>query len=136
MDKFIGKFVETSCENLEAFTKVYNGKPGDDDDEAVGAVPVVRVLEFSKSGSIYTNKVTVGPKVVETTFELDKEFVVNLPDGTTTQAVMRFDGNRLVETRRGANDIEIETRFEIQGNEIRVTSTMGSAAMIVTFARQ
>ncbi|CAG2170618.1 unnamed protein product [Oppiella nova] len=131
MDQFIGKFVQTSSNNMEGYLTafgqadkipIYNSKP--------------RVLEVSKLGAVYTNKMFTNGCSSVNEFELDKEFDATLPDGTPCRAVMTLDGNRLVERRTRRGIIEIENIREFVGNELRMTITIGSVISGMTFARQ
>ncbi|CAG2177495.1 unnamed protein product [Oppiella nova] len=131
MDQFIGKFVQTSIDNMDAYLKEcgladkiqsYNSKP--------------RVLEVSKLGAVYTNTIIVDDLTFVNEFKLDKEFDATLPDGTPCRAVVTLDGNRLVETRsrRGVKEIEIYREFI--DNELRMVLNVGPVVAVVTFSRQ
>ncbi|CAG2177356.1 unnamed protein product [Oppiella nova] len=131
MDQFIGKFVQTSSDNMDAYMKEcgladkiqkYNSKP--------------RILEVSKVGAVITNTMIFGDNSSVNEFELDKEFDATLPDGTPCRAVVRLDGNRLVETRSRCGVKDIENYREFVGNELRMTFNIGSVVAVLTFARQ
>ncbi|CAG2165975.1 unnamed protein product [Oppiella nova] len=131
MDQFIGKFVFTSSDNLNAYIKECGLE---DKIKSCNLRP--RALEVSKVGAVYRNTMFTHDMPVVNEFELDKEFDATLPDGTPCRAVVTLDGNRLVETRsrRGVKEIEIYREFV--GNELRMVINVGPVVAVLTFARQ
>ncbi|CAG2176649.1 unnamed protein product [Oppiella nova] len=130
MSAFIGKFKAISSSNLVAHYK----ECGMSDDEAHRMASLTWTLEFSKKDTIYTIKAFQGHSVVVNQFQLGKEIDCNHYDGPTTKAVMVLDDNKLVVTfgdKKGARSV-----YEMVGNELRVTTTMGPVVSVITYARQ
>jgi len=129
MTDFIGKFKLTSSDNFDEFLK------------ELGANFVLRnlaktstpVFEVSKDGEQFTMKTTTTLKTSEIKFELGKEFEENRLDGKKVKTVVVADGNKLVQTQYGDKEVKIVREFN--GDELKVTSTVGDVTSVRVYNR-
>ncbi|CAG2177836.1 unnamed protein product [Oppiella nova] len=130
MTDFTGKYKQTSAENLEALFKEI-GAPQEVVDRLKSSISE---LEVTKAGSEYTVKMITPDRTRETKFELGKEFEGPRFGGPVVKSVVVADGNKLIETIKGEKEIKIVR--ELNGNQLRVSTTVGPVVGVITYARQ
>jgi len=129
MTDFTGRFKLTSSENFDEFLK------------ELGVNFVLRNLaktstptvEITKDGDSYTLKTITAIKNSEIKFELGKEFEEARMDGKNVKTVVVADGNKLVQTQFG--DKEVKIVRELNGDELKVTCTVGPVVSVRVYNR-
>jgi len=129
MTDFTGKFKLASSDNFDEFLK------------ELGVNFVLRnlaktstpVVEITKDGDLYSLKTTTAIKNSEIKFELGKEFEEARMDGKNVKSVMVADGNKLVQTQFGDKEVKIVREFN--GNELKVTATVGPVVSVRVYNR-
>jgi len=129
MTDFTGKFKLTSSDNFDEFLK------------ELGVNFVMRnlaktstpVVEITKDGDTYSLKTSTAIKNSEIKFELGKEFEEARMDGKSVKTVVVADGNKLVQTQYG--DKEVKIVRELNGDELKVTCTVGDVVSVRLYNR-
>jgi len=130
MTDFTGKFKLTSSDNFDEFLK------------ELGVNFVLRnlaktstpVVEITKDGDTFSLKTTTAIKNSEIKFELGKEFEEARMDGKNVKTVVVADGNKLIQTQFGDKEVKIVREFN--GNELKVTASVGAVESVRVYTKQ
>ncbi|CAG2161809.1 unnamed protein product [Oppiella nova] len=130
MADFTGKFKLTSSDNFDEFLK------------ELGVNFVLRnlaktstpVVEITKDGDVFSLKTLTAIKNSEIKFELGKEFEEARMDGKNVKTVVVADGNKLIQTQQGDKEVKIVREFN--GNELKVTASVGPVTSVRIYTRQ
>ncbi|CAG2104141.1 unnamed protein product, partial [Medioppia subpectinata] len=97
-------------------------------DELIAKVKTVtQEYELTKAGDVYTQTLS-GNNATAVKFELGKEFDEIRPDGKSVKSLVVADGNKLIQTQKG--DQEIKYVREFNGTELKTTITYGPVVAV------